>query len=296
MSDTALITGATSGIGRSFAVALARRGFNLFLTGRREERLAGLSADIAAEHDVAVEYRIVELTDREAMLALVAEVTSFDSITMLINNAGFGRSSAFHEDDVEAEAGMVTVHIETALRLTHAVVPQMKARGRGKIINVSSLASYLPLPRGAVYASTKAWMVSFSESIALELAPYGIRCQALLPGFTRTDFHRDPQYGDLDRRNRGLIRWMDPDDVVRTSLAEIERGHRGLGRRGRGSPARGLRGQARRGRGQAPPAPRVICVPGAANRVLAFVARNLPRRVLYRMVAGRRKTGDAADA
>jgi short-subunit dehydrogenase len=282
MSDTALITGATSGIGRSFAVALARQGYNLFLTGRREDRLAELSTAIAAEHGVAIEYRIVELTDRQAMLGLVAEVTAMDSITVLVNNAGFGRGSAFHEDDIDAETGMVTVHIETALRLTHAVVPQMKSRGRGRIINVSSLASYLPLPRGAVYASTKAWMVSFSESIALELAPYGIRCQALLPGFTRTDFHRGPQYGDLDRRNRGLIRWMNPDDVVRISLAEVERGRR-----------RGPRGPwgRDRGRRRAESAPKVICVPGAANRLLAFVVRNLPRRVLYRMVAGRRGTG-----
>src|SRR6056297_1617695 len=176
MPETALITGATSGIGRSFAAALAAEGFDLLLTGRREDRLARLSADIAAEHDVEVEYRIVELTDREAMHTLVAEVAALDSVAVLVNNAGFGRSSAFHGDDVDAEVGMVTVHIETALRLTHAIIPQMKARGRGRIINVSSLASYLPLPRGAVYASTKAWMVSFSESIALELAPYGIRC------------------------------------------------------------------------------------------------------------------------
>ncbi len=295
MRETALITGATSGIGRSFAVALAAEGCNLMLTGRREERLAALSADIAAEHDVEVEYRIVELTDREAMLALVAEVKALDAVTVLINNAGFGRSSAFHEDDIAAEAGMVTVHIETALRLTHAVVPQMKSRGRGRIINVSSLASYLPLPRGAVYASTKAWMVSFSESIALELAPYGIRCQALLPGFTRTDFHRGPQYGDLDRRNRGLIRWMDPEDVVRTSLTEIERGRAGgaAGRRRRIQVPR-RRGQP--GRTPTPAAPRVICVPGAANRVLALVARHLPRRLLYRMISAQRRTGDAGDA
>ena len=279
MPETALITGATSGIGRSFAVALAEEGCDLLLTGRREDRLARLSADIAAEHDVEVEYRIVELTDRDAMLALVAEVAALDSVAVLVNNAGFGRSSSFHEDDVDAEAGMVTVHIETALRLTHAVIPQMKARGRGRIINVSSLASYLPLPRGAAYASTKAWMVSFSESLALELASHGIRCQALLPGFTRTDFHRGPQYGDLDRRNRGLIRWMAPDDVVRTSLTEIERG-----RRSRAA------GRLRRTQ-----TPRVICVPGAANRILALVARNLPRRLLYRMISARRRTGDAGD-
>ena len=285
MPETALITGATSGIGRSFAVALAEEGCDLLLTGRREDRLARLSADIAAEHDVEVEYRIVELTDREAMLALAAEVAALDSVAVLVNNAGFGRSSSFHEDDVDAEAGMVTVHIETALRLTHAVIPQMKARGRGRIINVSSLASFLPLPRGAVYASTKAWMVRFSESLALELAPHGIRCQALLPGFTRTDFHRDPQYGDLDRRNRGLIRWMAPDDVVRTSLTEIARSRRGWGRsRGRAA------GRLRRTQ-----TPRVICVPGAANRILALVARNLPRRLLYRMISARRRTGDAGD-
>lgn len=255
---TAVITGATSGIGRSFAEAMAARGYDLFLTGRRREPLQALCSRLADTHEVLAEYRIIELTDRGAMLALAEEVRALEHVAVLINNAGFGRSSAFHEDDIEAEGGMVTVHVETTLRLTHAVIPSMIDRGDGWIINVSSLASYLPLPRGAVYASTKAWMRVFSESLALELGPYGIRCQALLPGFTRTDFHRDPQYGNLDRRNRGLIRWMEPDEVVRISLRAIERGRR------------------------------ILCIPGIANRLLAMIQHATPRRALYRMVAATR--------
>jgi hypothetical protein len=262
--DLAVVTGATSGIGRSFAAALAARGYDLLVTGRRREHIEAAAAEIRSIHGVAVDVRILELTDRDAMRGFVREVASREHVAVLVNNAGYGRSSPFHEDDVEAEAGMVTVHVETTLRLTHAVIPAMRRRGGGWIINVSSLASYLPLPRGAVYASTKAWMVGFSESIALELAGSGVRCQALLPGFTRTDFHRSPQYGNLDRRNRGLVRWMEPDEVVSASLRAIERGRR------------------------------IVCIPGAVNRVVAAAVRLIPRRVLYRLIARNRVLEDGS--
>ena len=269
-AGTAVITGATSGIGRSYAEALAAAGHDLLLTGRRSEKLAAASEELEQRYGVAVRRRVLELTDRAALASLVRDVAALSAPAVLVNNAGFGRSSAFHEDDVEAQAGMVSVHVEATLRLTHAVIPHMTERGGGWIINVSSLASYLPLPRGAVYASTKAWIVSFTESIALELAPYGIRCQALLPGFTRTDFHRDPQYANLDRRNRGLIRWMDADHVVAASLRCIERN------------------------------PRVLCIPGAANRLLSFVVRGIPRPVLHVLIRRTRvennaDTGDNGD-
>jgi hypothetical protein len=257
---SAVITGATSGIGKSYAYAFAARGYDLLLTGRREEKLRGLCEELAANRGVRAEYRIVELTDRAALSGLAGEVQELPAPAVLVNNAGFGRTAAFHEDHIEGQAGMVTVHVEATLRLSHAVIPRMKQRGRGWIINVSSLASYLPLPRGGVYSSTKAWVVSFTESLALELRPYGIRCQALLPGFTHTDFHRGPEYSKLDRRSRGLIRWMEPERVVEISLQSIERGRR------------------------------VVCVPGAANRLNAFVVRHMPRALLQRMVASIRFT------
>lgn len=260
----AVVTGATSGIGRSFAGELARRGHDLLLTGRRREKLDAVAAELRRTCGVAVDLRIIELTNREAMLAFVGEVSAHESVAVLVNNAGYGRSSAFHADDVEAEAGMVTVHVETALRLTHAVIPGMQRRGAGWIINVSSLAAHLPLPRGAVYASTKAWMIRFSESVALELSGTGVRCQALLPGFTRTDFHREPQYDSLDRRNRGLVRWMEPDEVVRASLRDIERGRR------------------------------IVCVPGASNRMLSAFMHLIPRRLLYRLIERNRPLQDGS--
>ncbi|MGM0675489.1 MAG: SDR family NAD(P)-dependent oxidoreductase, partial [Spirochaetota bacterium] len=256
------ITGATSGIGRSYAEAFAARGYDLLLTGRRAEQLNGLCAELEQRYRIHAHRRFLELTDRGALERFVQEVAALSQPAVLINNAGFGRSSAFGEDDVDAQTGMVTVHVEATLRLTHAVIPRMVARRAGWIINVSSLASYLPVPRGAVYVSTKAFVTSFTESIALELAPHGIRCQALLPGFTRTDFHRDPQYGHLDRRNRGLIRWMEAAEVVDVSIRSIERNRR------------------------------LLCVPGFSNRVLFFIARHIPRPLLHYLVKRTRVDGN----
>lgn len=260
----AVVTGATSGIGRCFAEELARRGHDLLLTGRRREKLDAVAAGLRTTYGVAVDLRIIELTDRDAMLAFVADVSARANVAVLVNNAGYGRNSAFHADDVEAEAGMVTVHVETALRLAHAVIPGMQRRGAGWIINVSSLAAHLPLPRGAVYASTKAWMIRFSESLSLELSGTGVRCQALLPGFTRTDFHREPHYDSLDRRNRGLVRWMEPEAVVRASLRDIERGRN------------------------------FVCVPGRSNRLLSAVMQLIPRRLLYRLIERNRTLQDGS--
>ena len=262
MRPTAIVTGATSGIGRSYAEAFAARGYDLLITGRREEKLLGLVEELSSRRGVHAEYRIVELTDHSALRALAAEIRHLAAPAVLVNNAGFGRPGTFHEDDAEGQAGMVTVHVEATLRLSHAVIPRMMQRGEGWIINVSSLASYLPLPRGGVYSSTKAWVVSFTESLSLELGSYGIRCQALLPGFTHTDFHRGPEYSKLDRRSRGLVRWMEPDEVVAISLRSIERGRK------------------------------VVCVPGAANRLNAFVVRHMPRSLLKRMVSSIRFTRD----
>ncbi|MFW5797544.1 MAG: SDR family NAD(P)-dependent oxidoreductase [Spirochaetota bacterium] len=129
-AGTVVITGTTSGIGRSFAHAYARRGYSLFLTGRRSELLDHVAEELAHLEDPAG----------------------------LINNAGFGRSVPFLDDDIDAQVGMVTVHVEATMRLTHAVAPRLIERGAGDIIDVSSLASLFPLPRGAIYASTKAWM------------------------------------------------------------------------------------------------------------------------------------------
>ncbi|MFP4012090.1 MAG: SDR family NAD(P)-dependent oxidoreductase, partial [Spirochaetaceae bacterium] len=152
------ITGATSGIGRSFAHAYARRGYSLFLTGRRSELLDHVAEEIRSRFEVAVRYRIVELGDRRRLRELAEELAHLEDPAGLINNAGFGRSVPFLDDDIDAQVGMVTVHVEATMRLTHAVAPRLIERGAGDIINVSSLASLFPLPRGAIYASTKAWM------------------------------------------------------------------------------------------------------------------------------------------
>ena len=257
-SQTAVITGASSGIGRSYARELAARGYDLLITGRRAEKLTALREELEAGRRISVTTRVVELSDRHALSELVGEVAALEQPAVLVNNAGFGRSTPFAADDIDEQLAMEIVHVEAVLRLTHAVLPRMTEHGAGWIINVASLAAYLPLPRGAVYGCSKLSTIAFTESLALELANTGIRFQALAPGFTHTDFHRGPQYEGFDTRNRGLVRWMQPEDVVRTSISAIERGRR------------------------------LVCVPGLANRIVYGIAKCLPRRLLRAMMAAAR--------
>ncbi len=245
----AIITGATSGIGAAFTEQLAARGCDLLITGRRRRPLEERRRSLAEHHGVEVEAVPCELSDRSGREPLLRAIEGLVRVDWLVNNAGHGRGVAFSEDEYAAQLGLVGVHVEAVLELTHCVIAKMPAGGR--IINVSSLAGFGVSPRSGVYCASKAFATSFSESLALELKPRDIRVVALLPGFTRTDFHR---YEAAVKRNRGLVRWMQPDHVARSGLAAADRG-------------------------------RVVCIPGLANRMLYGLLKLLPRRVVYRIMA-----------
>jgi short-subunit dehydrogenase len=215
-----LVTGPTSGIGLSFARQLAARGHDLVLVARDRERLDALALTLRDEHGARVEVLPADLADR-AQLAPVEErlARTDDPVDLLVNNAGFGLGSAFLRHDVEAEQAMLDVLVTAVLRLTHAAARQMVGRGGGGIVNVASVAAYLP---SGPYAAAKRYVVSLSEWTDLAYRGRGVRAMALCPGFTRTELHQ--RMGA--RRQGPSWLWLDPDRVVAEGLRDLDRGRR----------------------------------------------------------------------
>lgn len=218
---TAFITGASSGIGAEFANQLAKQGYNLVLAARRGERLRELAAALRQEYGAAVETLVVDLSDPVEIESAAAVLASLPDLSLLVNNAGFGTGGQFNENPLEPEIKMIELHVRASVRLTHAALPGMIARRHGGIINVSSIAGFLPMPGTATYGSTKAYLTFFSRALNIELAKTGVRVQALCPGFTLSEFH------DAARISRSSVPgflWMKAEDVVRESLAGLRVG------------------------------------------------------------------------
>lgn len=221
MAPTALITGPTAGIGASFAHQLARRGHDLVLVARDEQRLSSLAAELEREYGVAAEVLVADLSDRAALARVEARVADPDRpVDLLVNNAGFGLKAPFLENSVEDEQRMLDVLVTAVLRLSHAALGAMVARGEGAIVNVSSVAGFLP--RGT-YSAAKAYVTSMSEWADLTYRDQGVRVMALCPGFTKTEFH---ERMDVSRDSAPGWMWLDADRLVADALADLEKGRR----------------------------------------------------------------------
>jgi short-subunit dehydrogenase len=254
----ALVTGATSGIGAAWAEKLAFLGYDLVLTGRRKEKLMAVAERISAVHRVEASVRIVELTDQATLEALAAEVATLP-VGFLVNNAGFSIQGSFAEQDPGSQIAMVGTHVVGPLRLVQAVLPGMLAKGKGTIVNVSSVSAFLPRAGSVMYSSTKAWLLAWSRALHAELGPRGIRVLALCPGFTRTDFHKRMGLEASILKDRGLVRWMSAEQVVELGWKSLERG-------------------------------RVLCVPGGSNHLLALLSPLLRRIFEAKASTAYRKT------
>ena len=214
-----LVTGPTAGIGRSFALQLAARGDDLVLVARDAARLEELAAELRAAHGVDVEVLVADLADREQMRLVEERLGDLQRpIDLLVNNAGFGLKGRFLDNDVEAETAMLDVLVTAVMRLTHAALRPMVARGSGGIINVSSVASFLP--RGS-YSAAKAYVNRLGEWAAAEYGPQGVTVTTLCPGFVRTEFHARM---DVSQDSAPDWLWLDADDLVRQALADHARG------------------------------------------------------------------------
>ncbi|MFF7250814.1 SDR family NAD(P)-dependent oxidoreductase [Embleya sp. NPDC008237] len=213
---TSLITGATSGLGAAFARRLAHEGHALVLVARDRERLAESARDLREEHGVSVEVLAADLSLDEGIAAVEARLADRAApVDVLVNNAGFGNRGSFLDASTADEVRMLKVHCEAVLRLTGAASAAMRERGRGWVINVASVAAFLP--RGT-YGASKAWVVSFTEGAARELNGSGVRLMALCPGFVRTEFHLRAGMGTSNIPN---WMWLDADRVVAAAIRDL---------------------------------------------------------------------------
>lgn len=251
---TSLITGASSGIGAAFARRLGSDGHGLVLVARDEARLTESATKLRERYGVAVEVLAADLTTDDGIAAVETRLRDRTRpVDVLVNNAGFGVGGAFMDAPMADELRMLTLHCEAVLRLTGAAAEGMRERGRGFVVNVSSVAAFMP--RGT-YAASKAWIVRFTEGVAQELAGSGIRLMALCPGFVRTEFH---QRAGMHAASLPSIAWLDADAVVAAGLRDLARG-------------------------------RTVSVPSARYKVAVALARHVPSRLFggVTSTAGRR--------
>ena len=235
---TALITGASSGLGAEYARQLAAAGTNLILVARRMDRLSDLARELQSKRALNVEVLQADLATAEGVERVERRIAEDATLDLLINNAGFGGGQgSFAEREASHHLDMVQVHITATVRLCRAAISGMIGRGRGAIINVASIAAFSSLS-GPMYSGTKAFLVMFSDNLKSELRGTGVSVQALCPGMTHTEFH---EVVGMDKSIVPKILWMTAGEVVRISLRRLGRG--------------------------------AICIPGWKNKVIAFLMR-----------------------
>ncbi len=239
---TALITGASSGLGAEFARQLAGLGYNLVLVARRADRLAALAETLHTRCGVRAESMTADLSTDADVTAVEGRLAEGD-VHLLVNNAGFGIGGAFAEASLAGQAEMLQVHMVAPMRLMHAALPHMVARRSGGIINVASLAAFFTLPGNANYGATKAYLMRFSLAVHGEVRRQGVTVQVLCPGFTVTEFHDDQARVRMSRNALPGFLWGSSQAVVRDSLGALSRR-------------------------------RPLCVPGKLNHLLMWVGRS----------------------
>ena len=248
-SSTALITGASSGIGESIARQLAERGHGVTLVARREERLRAIATELSDAHAIRGECIGADLgtqTGRDQLFERLAAVGL--DVEILVNNAGFGGSGTVHRSDPGRLTQMVRLNCEALVELQARFTPPMVERGRGTVINVASTAAFQPIPGTATYAATKAFVLALSEGTHAELSGKGITVTAVCPGPVKTEFAEAAGLGDANETLPGFI-WTDVEDVAREAVEGAARGNR-------------------------------VVVPGLMNRATALLGQHTPRSVV----------------
>lgn len=244
---TSLITGPTAGLGRQFALQLAARGHDLVLVARDETRLAELALQLETDHGTKCEILPADLSKSAECARVEKRVRDSEApISWLINNAGFGLSQKFIHSPLRDEERLLDVLVRAPMRLTHEALPGMIERGSGRVIVVSSIASWFTV---GTYSAAKAWATVFCEAVAADLGGTGVSITALCPGFVHTEFH---DRADLEVSDIPPQAWLNADDVVATAISDADKG-------------------------------RVISVPSLRYQTLGVVARLAPRALVRRM-------------
>ncbi len=249
-NKTAVITGATSGIGAAYAKRFAGQGYDLVITGRRREKIEALAKNIRKECHVRVEVVLAELSEKEEIRKVI-EVMQEKQVEILVNNAGFGANSLFYECDLEVAEQLASVSVIAPMELIRAVLPDMVKKKSGTIINISSESVYMIVPKNSVYSGSKAFLKSFTEGLHVDLTGIGIRVQAVCPGLIHTDFHEKMGMEKSRQTNKGIVSWMSPEEVVTCSLKDLQKG-------------------------------KVICIPGFHTKLMTRMLSFLPRKMYYK--------------
>jgi short-subunit dehydrogenase len=249
----ALVTGATAGLGREFATQLARRGYHLVLVARDVERLDATKRALTADRPgISVETLPADLVTDDGCAAVCDRLANGD-VDLLVNNAGIGSYRSFGKAELAEEERQLDLNVRAVLRLSHAAVRAMRERGYGRILNVSSVAGFVPRGGNVTYSASKAWVTMFSEALAVQLHGTGVSVTAVCPGFTVTEFHERAQ-ADMSHVPQRM--WLAAPDVVREALVDTF-------------------------------ADKPLSIPSRRYKALVGVARTIPRPVLRLVMAKR---------
>ncbi len=222
--STALITGASSGIGAAFAEALAKRGMNVVLVARSEDRLVALANTLKSQYGIRAEVIVQDLTQPDTATLLYKAVEALGlEIDLLINNAGFGDYGAFGDRPRQKQLDMIQLNIAALVDLTHQFLPQMQERRSGSILNIASIAAFQPMPYFSVYAATKAFVLSFSEALWAENQSTGVHIMAVCPGPTESRFFEVADFPQtLASEGQGIV---SAEVVVQEALQALDKRH-----------------------------------------------------------------------
>ena len=253
----AVVTGASAGIGKVFCQRLAARGHDLLLVARDGSRLQALKQELEQQYPVGVEVFPADLTIDTDVSLLAETLARSPNLVLLVNNAGFGTRDTLADASPARQEAMLQLHTMAPMRLTQAALPVLIKNRRGAIVNVSSVASFLFSANNVNYCATKAYLTTFSQGLAAEVAGSGVRVQALCPGFTRSEFHG--RMGVDVAEIPGWM-WLSATSVVDASLAALERGWP------------------------------VVCVPGIRYKIIVFLLRFVPRWVIARVTSRRMRS------
>jgi short-subunit dehydrogenase len=247
-NKTALITGASAGLGAEFARQLAKKDYDLILVARDKNKLDELASSLPSAR---CEVYPADLIKADELKRLETKIATEPALDLLVNNAGIGTFGDFHTLDIDKEEEELRLNVLALVRLTRAALPGMVALGRGAVLNVSSIAGFVPGPKNATYNATKAYVNSFTEAIFEELQGTGVHVMALCPGFTRTEFQ---DRAKIDVSSVPKLAWMNADEVIEEALYGLERKE-------------------------------LFCIPGAKNRTMVGLVGLTPR-VITRKLAG----------
>lgn len=251
MKKMALITGATSGLGFSYAKFLAAQGYNLIITGRREQMIRANADALQNQYHVEVEVITGDLSALEEIEKLIAQVQN-RQIDILINNAGFGLKPTFSDTSAEDIAKMLYLQVWCVTKLTHTVLQGMIERNCGTIINISSDGAFAVMPHNVLYSSTKLYILNFTEGLRIELANTNIAVQVVCPGFIDSHFHESAGM-HMDKSKTGFFGFRKPDDIVADAMRDLKKG-------------------------------KVVSIPDTGAKIIRNVVKFIPRKLYYKMI------------